>query len=188
MSLVHFIESTLNKYHQEEVVFFGGSFNPWHSGHTSCVQLAPKDIPLVVMPDNNPFKVENRGRRFTSVQDIRAEVKTYRKDAYFYLDFLLNTEPTPTWEWVQTVKSHFPTLKISILLGNDSFIGITGWNDHALLLNSLEGIYIVSRQDDLKRNEEQIQLIQSIAPEIKLHFLGNHPFEHLSSTEIRKKM
>lgn len=39
-----------------EVVFFGGSFDPWHEGHASCINLLPRELKLIVAPDRNPQK------------------------------------------------------------------------------------------------------------------------------------
>ncbi len=50
----------------------------------------------------------------------------------------------------------------------------------------LNTICVVSRLDRLDR-EQELNKIKSVASNLKIIFLGNHEFEHLSSTEMRNK-
>ena len=40
------------------VVFFGGSFNPWHDGRQACLDLCPNKN-IVIVPDTNPWKISD---------------------------------------------------------------------------------------------------------------------------------
>ena len=71
MSLIQFINKNLSSYIEDEIIFFGGSFNPWHKGHTECIKLLPQGIPIVILPDNNPFKQNHQNKeRMTSLSTI----------------------------------------------------------------------------------------------------------------------
>ena len=39
----------------EGLVFFPGSFHPWHDGHRACLDESGRDI-IIVCPDQNPWK------------------------------------------------------------------------------------------------------------------------------------
>ena len=56
MSIESFIENLPELEKREELIFFGGSFNPWHAGHSNCLRLMDPHKTIIVVPDHNPFK------------------------------------------------------------------------------------------------------------------------------------
>jgi nicotinate-nucleotide adenylyltransferase len=171
----------------KELVFFGGSFNPWHEGHSSCINLMPKNLPIVVIPDHNPFKeIVKSNDKLTSLTNLKETLSTFENKTYLFSSFFEKNEKNPTSTWVQQIKEQYPKLKISLLMGYDSFISLDKWIDTDKLLNNLENVYVASRMDDTEAKSLQIRALKQIA-DINIVFIGNHDFEHISSTNLRAK-
>ena len=185
MSLKDYIESNEKLSNSNELVFFGGSFNPWHSGHTSCVQLLPKDKALIVAPDHNPFK-ELVEKKHCDLSDIKSELESSKREAFIYEGFLNQNKKNPTSVWISELKKAFPDKKLSLLIGFDSFASIDRWTNAQSLLSELFSLYVASRMDDPSIKEEQTQRLKEIAPNLNVQFLGGHPHEEVSSTKIRE--
>jgi nicotinate-nucleotide adenylyltransferase len=184
MSLIDFIKKN-NLDVKKEIVFFGGSFNPWHAGHSSCLELIPENKTLIVMPDHNPFKelIESQQKE-TSLSQIKEVLRIFNKKIYLFDEFYLRNEKNPTSQWVEKLKAEFPQIKISLLMGFDSFISIDRWIEGENLLKNINSLYIVDRLNDNKIKTKQLEVLSQYS-ELKIDFLGEHPFEHLSSTAIR---
>lgn len=169
----------------EEIIFYGGTFNPWHKGHLECLKKAPTDNPSVVIIDNNPQK--DLEKRQLDIETIKSEISSLGRSNIFIDTTQMNKKiPNPTSHWVKDLKDSKPGLRISLLMGFDSFSSIDTWIDVEELLNNLHCLYIVSRNDDSIVTDQQVKNLASIAPNLKLNFLGHHDYEHLSSTDLRK--
>ena len=185
MKLAQFIrEQNLSS---EEVVFFGGSFHPWHEGHSECIRLLPLEKNLIVLPDHNPQKkMVTSQYKLSGIEEIQNELSKIKRKTYLYEGFWLLDKINPTVEWVKELKKEEPQVKVSLLMGFDSFEKIHTWNEATTLLDSLYALYVVSRLESPQQKEICSQSIREIAPKLRIHFLGNHPFEHLSSTALRE--
>ncbi|MAX66158.1 MAG: hypothetical protein QF441_10885 [Bacteriovoracaceae bacterium] len=188
MSLINFVKnnSVLNKSH--ELIFFGGSFNPWHEGHSSCLKLAPANRPIIVIPDHNPFKdLTVQSTKHSSITDIQHELAKIETTTYLFDEFLQNNKKNPSHKWIIKIKKEFPQKKISLLMGFDTFISIDRWIKADKILNALDALYIASRLDDEKIKAKQIENLHTINPKLKILFIGRHDYEELSSTKIRNQ-
>ena len=72
-------------------------------------------------------------------------------------------------------------------MGFDSFMSLDKWIEAENIIQSLDCLYVVSRLDNIAAREAQEKVMKEIAPRLKMSFLGHHDYEHLSSTQIRKK-
>lgn len=184
--LLTFINS-LNLKEGDEITFFGGSFNPWHEGHSECIKKFPKDKALIVIPDHNPHKdLVNNSLKQEGLEFIKDKVKNSRTDTYFYEGFFLENKLNPTVLWIKQLKDAKPKTPLSLLLGFDSFKNIIHWNEPEILIKSLHSLYVVSRLETEGEKEEALNNVLSLNKNLKVTFLGRHPFEHVSSTAIRK--
>lgn len=186
MSIETFIESlpTLNE--MDELIFFGGSFNPWHKGHSSCIELMDSSKPIIIVPDHNPFKeLVPSDKKLSSLDQIKIKLKDFKNTTYLFSEFFEQDQKNPTYQWVAKLKAKFPQKKISLLVGFDTFMGIDKWINAESLLSHLNTIYIASRLDDEERKKMQIQILNNISS-VHIHFLGRHDFENLSSSDMRK--
>jgi len=185
-AIVQFIEDNKDLNSLEEILFFGGSFNPWHNGHSSCIKLSPMNKKIIVIPDHNPFKeVIKTTEKTTNIEDIQLKLNTFEQSTYLFNKFYELEQKNPTSFWVKELKDAFPKLKLSLLMGFDSFASIDKWIDANNLLSNIHSLYVASREDNKEIKSEQVKTLKRINPYLEINFLGSHDYENLSSTKIR---
>lgn len=168
------------------VTFFGGSFNPWHEGHSECVRLYQNPAPLIVVPDYNPQKelvqhssLEAFYQHLLAASGLPA--------SQVYPGMLLKQTKNPTIFWVQEMKERYPDLEINLLMGADSFKNLSTWVEIRKLLSFLSTIFVTPRLETDDVIKKSCDFVQANAPQVTVEILPRHLFEHVSSTEIRKK-
>ncbi len=171
----------------DELVFFGGTFNPWHQGHQSCINLIPKDKTLLILPDRNPQKELRELEPVSTLLEVSARARL-KDNQYLVPTFLLEHKQNPTVEWVEKLKNEFPTLKISLLMGFDSFSSMKSWVRASDLLPKLHSIYVVSRLEDDEDRRLALDEVHALGSNLNVVFLGKHEFEKMSSTDIRSNL
>lgn len=185
-SIVQYIEENDELKTLDEILFFGGSFNPWHNGHSSCIKLCPLDKKIIVIPDHNPFKeVIKSTEKNTSLIEIKNILKNFQQTTYLFDTFYKLEQKNPTSHWINEIKEAFPKIKLSLLMGFDSFASIDKWIDASILINNLYSLYVASRQDNPQVMNAQIETLKDINPSLHITFLGKHEYEDLSSTKLR---
>lgn len=166
--------------HPRELTFYGGSFHPWHDGHEACLTLFPKPESLLVVPDNNPWKSEKRDFcHWTFFKNLALD--HLAMNISFFPGFLGTEEKNPTSNWILSTR----VKKKSLLLGEDTFQGLSKWIGVDRILPVIEKIYVVPRALDNFTFQESIKFIAIKAPHIKIEKLPNHQFENVSSSKIR---
>ncbi len=170
----------------EAVTFFGGSFNPWHEGHSECVRLYQESAPLIVIPDYNPQK---ELVRHSSIEAFYQELLAVSglPATQVYPGMLLKQTKNPTFFWVQEMKERYPQLEINLLMGADSFKNLSTWVEIRKLLSLLSTIFVTPRLESDDVIKKSCDFAQTIAPDLKVIIFPRHAFEHVSSTEIRQK-
>lgn len=170
-----------------DVLFYGGTFDPWHDGHGACVELAPTHLPLIVCPDRNPHKTLKDKEVVPFLCDLKKKLNAYKKNRTLHLHpgFLLKNEPNPTVNWVLRLKRHRPDLRVHLLIGYDSFKNLVSWTNAQDLVKLLSGVMVVSRLENDAAHESDAAWIKSVNPTIEVKFLGHHPHEAVSSTALR---
>lgn len=167
----------LKKELKGEVVFYPGTFNPWHLGHRACLDLCPvKNI--VVVPDFNPWKEgDQRQRPWEHLKDL--VYRLGKSDYSIYPGFLAKDVGNPTVSW-------FPKIQLdkkSLLMGDDSFLNLHKWKDIDELVKHICKLYVAPRGSDPLGIEEQVKRF----PQLNIIFLDHHDYEEISSTELRNK-
>lgn len=168
----------------DEWVFFGGSFNPWHEGHQACLTLLPEDKTCLVLPDRNPHKELRDLGPVATVLEISTNGK-FKPTQFLVPTFLLEHRKNPTVNWVEKLKEEYPTYRISLLMGFDSFANLKSWTRAEDLIPLLDTVYVVSRLEDDQDRREALDQAYARGPRLNVVFLGKHEFEDVSSTEIR---
>jgi len=164
----------------ESVTFFGGSFNPFHLGHRACLDLCPEKNILIV-PDRNPFKSASENE---SVYDEFVKLAELLKDTPYslYPGFLSKKESNPTSSWLPKVKIK----EKNFLMGDDSYMSLLSWKNPEVLIKALTKLYVVPRKftkaDYLKIEKELLKM----NPQLEVHYLDEHPYMNISSTELRR--
>lgn len=177
-------EKMIFKNPTDEWVFFGGSFNPWHQGHQACLQLMPEDRTCLIVPDRNPEKELRNLSVVSSILEISTNSRL-KKYQFLVPTFLLQNKKNPTVEWVEKLKDEFPTYKISLLMGFDSFSKIKNWVRSDDLLPKIHTLYVVSRLEDDEDRRLALDEVHARGFNVNVVFLGKHDFEMISSTELR---
>jgi nicotinate-nucleotide adenylyltransferase len=186
MSLVSYIESHSELNSSSEIIFYGGSFNPWHDGHSSCLKLSPKDIPVIVIPDHNPFKnLVDHDNKASTLLELQVQLDSFKKKAFLFEEFAKANAKNPTNIWFAELSNKFPKKKLSMLMGFDTFITIDRWINANSLLEKVSCLYVVDRLNDDHLKQDQINRLSSYK-NLKVIFLGEHPYEDISSTQIRE--
>jgi ADP-ribose pyrophosphatase YjhB (NUDIX family)/nicotinic acid mononucleotide adenylyltransferase len=161
-------------------VFYGGSFNPWHEGHSECIkQLEERGKSLTIIPDSNPLKPLREGECFW---------KQYKQIAFFFEKtahnvfpgFLGLEKPNPTAYWISQLER-----RVRFVFGDDNLFLIEKWVDFSLFLNSLEELYIVPRNHSKSEIEKKVGELSNEFKQTKFTILHNHDYQHLSSTKLR---
>lgn len=165
----------------DHVVFYPGSFNPWHDGHLACVELTPHR-PLVVVPDANPWKENTRNKDDCAWFEILNIVKKLPSDITLYPGFWSTQIQNPTVDWLPHAK--WP--RRSLTLGADSLLALPRWKEVGKLLQSLDTLFIVPRAQDKTRINEVIKELSKINTALLFSVLPEHQYEKLSSTLLRK--
>lgn len=189
--------------------FFSGSFNPWHLGHAACLYSLNQyliahpidDLAVIILPDQNPQK-KNAPHSPDYWQDFcSAFHKTFPQEvaslhfSYFLDDrFIQLNTANPTVHWISALHQQYPQNQLSLLMGLDSFLGLTSWVDYSHLLLQLHDLFVVPRKiapevsfssKNLTSYGQQKKILTKIAPNLHIHDLPAHSYEDLSSTKIK---
>jgi nicotinic acid mononucleotide adenylyltransferase len=172
-----------------DVYFYGGTFTPWHEGHRACLNLAPPNAPLIVCPDRNPHKPLRTHDDVVSfyLELKESIVKHSSHPVLVYPGFLLGQESNPTVSWVVRVKRQRPDLRIHLLMGYDSFKNLSTWTEAHDLIRLISGVAVVSRLEQDAQHAIDSVWALSHNPQLQIKFLGHHPYEKVSSTELLGK-
>ena len=144
-----------------DIIVFGGTFDPPHSGHLECLQSALKRFPqseFLIMPaalapvigtktpSQFPF-----AERLRLCQNMFGQLKSLRvKVSDFELD---RPQPNYTFNTLQALQENFPGKTIGFLMGLDQFKNLDRWKNYRELL--LQFALIVARRNEVV--EEKIQ-------------------------------
>ncbi len=159
----------------DEVIFYPGTFNPWHLGHRACLDLCPGKV-IVIVPDFNPWKEgESRQRPWELVKDLLYRLR--ETDYSIYPGFLGKDSGNPTVDWLPQVK----VKRKSLLLGDDSFLNLHKWKDATELVKHIATLYVAPRGANSSELEKQVHKF----PNLNIVFLDHHDYEDVSSTGLR---
>ena len=162
----------------ESLTFFGGSFDPWHEGHSECLrQCLTLEEGVVIIPDYSPWKSNVKQSVFDEILDI---TKKTNKKFIIYPGFWTLKERNPTSLWIRNV-SH---PHVNWLMGDDTFSGLLKWFEIEEFLKKVNRLYVVPRIAD-QNSAEFSKVIESVVERVDLIFLERHEFQHLSSTNLR---
>lgn len=177
-----FVKNHLD-FSKDEVIFYGGSFNPWHPGHKACLDVCPTNN-IIVVPDYNPWKktAPIEGRCFWS--EYRKLCLKLKDTPYaVYSGFWGLEDPNPTVNWIPNIRAE----QKGLLLGDDSFVNILDWKDSEVLITFLKIIYVVPRMHKHDEMEFVKKKVLEIHPNMKVEILAEHEYMQESSTLIREK-
>ena len=175
-------DKNLNWY--SPIVFFSGTFDPWHDGHQACLDLCPNKN-IIIVPDSNPWKVQdNRREKRCHWQEYRQLAHRFEKSSFcVYPGYFGMEDGNPTVNWFPFIES--PSKEF--LIGLDSFFSFPRWKSVDVLLKTMTKLYVVPRYTQNVADGKQIVAqIKSFKKDLEVIFLSEHSFMDVSSTELRK--
>lgn len=163
-----------------ELTFYGGSFDPLHPGHLSCMELCPAR-PLIVVPDHNPQKLWREDRPFWQIYRRLVKATQGMGGVYVYPGFCGRPAPNPTIDWFRQLE-----MKRNLLMGEDCLMGLLQWRDIGQLLPMVHQLYVAPRTPGVEGDTAaQVQRLRAINSQLRVQWLPRHPHESLSSSDIR---
>lgn len=168
----------------QQVTFYPGSFNPWHEGHSACVSLTPSSStsPIIVVPDSNPWKDSSKTKQLCPWNEILQLAKRLSPKVVVYPGFWASDKKNPTVDWLPM--THWQHRNLTV--GADSFLALPRWKEVAKLLGSIEKLFVVPRNIELKNIEMTKKEILKLVPKLEVQILPGHEFESVSSSGFRK--
>ena len=168
---------------RDELIFFGGSFNPWHDGHRACVELCHRAIPqgkIIIVPDHNPWKKLAASRCFWQAL---CQLGHHLVDTPFSIfpGFYGLEQEHPTVSWLLNHEGR----KKSFLIGDDNLMSFLSWRHAPALLKNLYRLIIVPRIATPAERAQQVARLQKYNPRLKFTILPDHPFRKMASSKIR---
>ena len=165
----------------KDIVFFGGSFNPWHRGHDACLSLCPQG-PVLVLPDQNPWKERVQFKcPFYSFQQLALKLEPTPHS--IYPGFMALGEGNPTCHWISKVE----VAQRYFLMGDDVFLSLNGWKRWTEVVEQLQGIFVCPRQASYGELTHQEERLKQVKPSLEIVLLDHHQWESQSSTFLRDK-
>jgi len=162
--------------------FFGGSFNPWHEGHSECIDQCPEEN-IIIVPDFNPWKEKREEAcAFSSFKELCFSLKETPYSVYS--GFWGREKSNPTINWLPNVQYK----EKGLLIGDDNFLSFNKWQDYRGLLNELDFLYVVPRDFSLQEIKKMKSELESLNTNTSIIILNEHQYQDVSSTKIRKNL
>ena len=151
---------------------FSGSFNPIHIGHLAlanwiCEYGGIDECWFLVSPQS-PFKKESELiEEQKRLQFVEAAIAGYAKFKASDFEFSL-PRPSYTIDTLQALRKKFPDRTFHLIMGADSWNGITGWKDHETLLAEFPVLIYPRKGYDIKIPQEYANIKKVEAPLIEI--------------------
>ena len=78
-------------------------------------------------------------------------------------------------------------LRIHLLMGYDSFKNLSTWTEAHDLIRLISGVAVASRLEQDAQHATDSAWALTHNPQLQIKFLGHHPYEKVSSTELLGK-
>ena len=168
-----------NSFNKDECVFYGGTFNPWHEGHSECLEKC-KHENIVIVPDSSPWKDNSFDSCY--FETYLKICKNFKDSRYsIFPGFFGLEDPNPTIDWIKNTL----VKEKSLLMGDDNFINLFKWKDSRDLMKELTSIYVLARDHSVLEFNNAKEEVTSVNPKINIIYLGEHDFMNLSSSKLR---
>lgn len=165
----------------QEVIIYGGSFDPLHKGHKACLKLVKNYKNVIVVPDQNPFK--KRNKKQNPWDFYLSLLKNLRNFSHtVYPGFCGLQVKNPMVSYVKQLP-----FQTSLLLGDDTFLELKKWYQYKVLIKKIKKIYRVPRNGPAHLIEAMEKHLLEINPKLKVLGLSHHPYEKVSSTKLRAR-
>lgn len=166
----------------EGKVFFPGTFDPFHAGHEECIKQLRElksGHKIILAPDLNPQKDSELTNPLAKFYELREKFSN-DIDVVIYPGFLGMSERNPTSNWIKNIEG-----TRSLLMGEDSFYNLKTWINYEDLIKELDEIVVIPRLGTNEQFNSALSDLKKINPDLSAQRLQSHPFEKLSSSQLR---
>lgn len=166
---------------QKEVTLYGGSFNPWHEGHSACAKLCGNPN-LIIVPDYNPWKSKTKCDDICRWESFSQLAKSMKSSTYsFYPGYWGIQTPNPTIDWLKDVEYEI----VNIVIGDDNFINFHKWKEYPKIIKLVNKVFIIPRNEKPEDIKRQMDFLSKNTDVSKFQITETHDYMNLSSTQIR---
>ena len=171
--------------------FFGGSFDPVHSGHISMALAAYRELPvdeLTLIPTKLTYY---KKRRLTKDSD-RMKMLQLAAEPYPYLsvsdmEIRAPLEQNYTVNTLERLKEIYPDRELYFLIGGDSLAYLNTWKYAERLFRLAVFVTAVRGEVDTEQALSYMRQYEEEFPGARFQLLHTDPVD-ISSTDIRKRV
>ncbi len=163
---------------------FGGTFDPPHNGHLALCLFARELLEIdkiIISVSNNPFKLHGRQvvdrHRKRMAELLSFEINLTGADSEVSGWELIKRHPSYTVDLMRHLHRCYPSDRLTLLLGEDSFRELPLWKEPEILFSLCDDIVVFRRA-----SEAEITLTSDTKESIKFIDFACE----ISSTELRK--
>ncbi len=165
---------------KKEVLFFPGTFNPFHEGHLECLKQCAQEN-IIIIPDFNPWK-KNEKRAKSPLAKYLSLVSQFEKTPHVvFPGFLAKAAPNPTVDWLPRTF----VKKRNILMGDDTFIELEKWKGSEKLISYLSEIHVLFRDIEHEKTLMMKEKLRQRHDGLVIKLYRENFFRDLSSSKIR---
>ena len=151
---------------------FSGSFNPIHIGHLAlanwiCEFCGLDELWFLVSPQNPLKKNSNLINENVRLEFVKASVAGYSKFKVSDIEFSL-PRPSYTINTLQALRKSHPGTTFHMIMGADSWNGISNWKDFDTLVSEFPIIIYPRKGYDIEIPEKYSNIKKVDAPIIEI--------------------
>ena len=181
----------------QNLILFGGTFNPFHNGHAAILETLHANFPhnkIMLMPNYLPPLKEDTYLN----EDIKNQFLVHRinmlklvLNLYPFCELdLYETKRKTTSYTIDTLKhfrKYYLNLNLYYVIGSDNFFNFHNWKDYLELTNL--ATFIVVNRTEIKLEQYQKYLKEFLNKEVGKKFIFFHidPVV-VSATQIRTRI
>lgn len=154
---------------EPDIILYGGSFDPPHSGHSACIKLARSRFPnatIIIIPSFTPPSSRKKTKLTHASFEQRYEMckisfSELLKDKAVELNAIEKTLPTPNYtiQTIRHLKSVYAKQSIAWMLGSDQLNNLCHWKDPLTIISEVS-LLVIGR-------EQKSPLIDQLSEVIK---------------------
>ena len=171
--------------------FFGGSFDPVHSGHISMALSAYRELPvedLTLIPTRLTYY---KKRRLTKDTDrmamLQLAVEQYKYLKVSDMELTAPVEKNYTVNTLERLKECYPDKELYFLIGGDSLAYLNTWREAEKLFSLAVFVTAVRGAVDADKARGFMEQYEKEFPGARLQLLNTDPVD-ISSTDIRDRV
>jgi nicotinate-nucleotide adenylyltransferase len=165
----------------QKIAFFGGTFDPVHSGHlilaADAFEQAGLDALYFVPTAQNPHKSDTPGAAFDDRLRMIEWVLAHSSYPFKVLDWHAPSQSQYAIDVIRRARLEWPNAQFYWIMGADQWTGLSRWHAVNALIENV--IFLVLCRPDAVMNQPQM-------PSLKWMALTDRMME-ISSTEIRSR-